>query len=73
MEKIQMRKRKFGDRNIEKRSGRTVKSGGLWVFDNEIATVAGHFEDGDIVIVHDFDGFPMGRGYIIRKSRIRFV
>src|SRR5699024_1611063 len=29
------------------------------------------FADGDLVLVHDFDGYPMGRGFINRHSRIR--
>src|SRR5699024_7873679 len=45
--------------------------GGLWVYDNEIASVMGSFEDGDIVLVHDFDGYPMGKGFINRNSKIR--
>ena len=31
----------------------------------------GDFADGDLVLVHDFDGYPMGRGFINRNSRIR--
>lgn len=56
---------------LKKGEGRTIKSGGMWIFDNEIDTVEGAFEDGDIVIVKDFDGYPMGRGYINRHSKIR--
>lgn len=56
---------------LKKGEGRTVKNGGLWVFDNEIASVMGSFEDGDIVTVHDFDGYPLGRGFINRHSKIR--
>ena len=56
---------------LKKGEGRTLKSGGLWVFDNEIESVMGDFEDGDIVIVHDYDGYGMGRGYINRHSKIR--
>ena len=56
---------------LKKGEGRTIKSGGMWVYDNEIATVMGSFEDGDLVIVHDFDGYPMGRGFINRHSKIR--
>ena len=48
-----------------------LKSGGAWIFDNEIAHVLGTYEDGDIVIVKDFDGFAMGRGFINRNSKIR--
>lgn len=56
---------------LKKGEGRTIKSGGMWIFDNEIASIMGEFEDGDIVIVHDFDGYPMGKGFINRKSKIR--
>ena len=55
---------------LKKREGRTIKSGGLWVYDNEIAQMRGAFEDGDIISVEDFDGYFMGYGYINRKSRI---
>ena len=56
---------------LKKGEGRTLKAGGLWVFDNEIESVMGDFEDGDIVVVHDYDGYGMGRGYINRHSKIR--
>lgn len=56
---------------LKKGEGRTVKAGGAWIFDNEIAMITGSFEDGDIVIVKDFDGYPMGRGFINRSSKIR--
>lgn len=56
---------------LKKGEGRTIKAGGMWIFDNEIDTIVGNFEDGDIVIVKDFDGYPMGRGFINRKSKIR--
>ena len=56
---------------LKKGEGRTLKSGGMWVFDNEIASIVGSFEDGDIETVHDFDGYPMGKGFINRNSKIR--
>lgn len=56
---------------LKKGEGRTVKSGGMWIYDNEIASIAGSFADGDIVLVHDFDGYPLGRGFINRHSKIR--
>ncbi len=56
---------------LKKGEGRTIKSGGLWIFDNEIDTVAGTFKNGDVVTVHDFDGYPMGKGYINQRSKIR--
>ena len=52
---------------LKKGEGRMLKSGGLWIFDNEI----GSFEDGDIVAVHDFDGYGLGKGFINRNSKIR--
>ncbi len=56
---------------LKKGEGRMLKSGGLWVFDNEIADIQGEFENGDIVAVQDFDGYGMGRGFINEKSKIR--
>lgn len=56
---------------LKKGEGRMLKSGGAWIFDNEIDSVMGEFDDGDIVLVHDFDGYPMGRGFINRNSKIR--
>ena len=56
---------------LKKGEGRTIKAGGMWIFDNEIDTIAGSFEHGEIVSVHDFDGYPMGRGFINVNSKIR--
>ena len=56
---------------LKKGEGRTIKAGGAWIFDNEIDTVMGSFENGDIVVVHDFDGYMMGRGFINTNSKIR--
>lgn len=56
---------------LKKGEGRMMKSGGSWVFDNEIDNVEGDYENGGLVEVHDFDGYPMGIGYINDKSKIR--
>lgn len=56
---------------LKKGEGRNLKSGGLWVYDNEIDTILGTFTNGEIVEVHDFDGYPMGRGFINQNSKIR--
>ena len=56
---------------LKKGEGRTIKSGGLWIFNNEIDTIVGKFKNGDMVTVHDFDGYPMGQGYINQNSKIR--
>lgn len=56
---------------LKKGEGRTIKSGGAWIFDNEIASIVGSFSNGAVVAVHDFDGYPMGRGFINQNSRIR--
>lgn len=56
---------------LKKGEGRTIKSGGLWIFSNEIDTITGTFKNGDVVTVHDFDGYPMGKGYINQNSKIR--
>ena len=56
---------------LKKGEGRTIKSGGMWIFDNEIDSITGAFENGDIVMIKDFDGYPMGRGFININSKIR--
>ncbi|MEI3338860.1 MAG: class I SAM-dependent rRNA methyltransferase [Eubacterium sp.] len=71
MENKKLEKEKLAIVTLKKGEGRTIKAGGMWVFDNEIDTITGHFENGDIVIVHDFDGYPMGKGFINQKSKIR--
>lgn len=55
---------------LKKGEGRTIKAGGMWVFDNEIANIMGEFENGDMVIVQDFDGYKMGKGFINTNSKI---
>ena len=40
---------------LKKGEGRLLKSGGMWIFDNEIDTIMGSFVNGDTVLVHDFD------------------
>ena len=55
---------------LKKGEGRTIKAGGAWIYDNEIDTIMGSFENGDIIIVKDFDGYPMGKGFINTNSKI---
>ena len=55
---------------LKKGAGRTLKQGGPWIYDNEVESIMGSFTDGDIVLVHDFDGYPMGRGFINRNSKL---
>ena len=56
---------------LKRGEGRLLKAGGLWVFDNEIASVEGTYLNGALVRVCDFDGYPMGTGFINRNSVIR--
>lgn len=55
---------------IKKGEGRLLKSGGMWIFDNEIDRIEGDFINGDIVCVEDFDGYFLGRGFINTRSKI---
>ena len=55
---------------LKKGAGRTLKQGGPWIYDNEIESIMGSFADGDIVAVHDFDGYPLGKGFINRNSKL---
>lgn len=55
---------------LKKGEGRTLKAGGAWIYDNEIDKIEGEFENGDMVFVFDFDGYPMGQGFINTRSKI---
>lgn len=55
---------------LKKGEGRALKAGGMWVYDNEIDTIEDNFTNGELVEVHDFDGYPMGVGYININSKI---
>lgn len=57
--------------NLKKNEGRTLRAGGAWVFDNEIDSILGDFEDGDMVIVKDCEGKSLGKGFINSNSKIR--
>ncbi len=56
---------------LKKGEGRSLKAGGLWVYDNEIASVIGGGENGALAAVKDFDGYPMGIGVYNENSKIR--
>lgn len=55
---------------LKKGEGRSLKAGGMWIYDNEIDSIMGSFENGDVVEVRDFDGYCMGFGYINTRSKI---
>lgn len=55
---------------LKKGEGRTLKAGGMWVYDNEIDSIMGGPHNGDVVEVRDFDGCCMGSGIINTSSRI---
>lgn len=54
-----------------KGGGRALKGGGAWIFDNECEKTKEEIEDGSVVSVADFDGYPLGRGLYNGKSKIR--
>lgn len=56
--------------HIKKGEARALKAGGLWIYDNEIDRIEGEFENGDMVNVFDFDGYPLGTGFINTRSKI---
>ncbi|MBR5115594.1 MAG: rRNA large subunit methyltransferase I, partial [Lachnospiraceae bacterium] len=56
---------------LKKGEGRSLKTGGLWVYDNEIGAVEGAAQDGDIVELLDHDGYFLGYGFYNSHSKIR--
>ena len=55
---------------IKKGAGRSLKAGGAWIYDNEIDTISGSSENGDLVTVEDFDGYCLGTGFINDQSTL---
>ena len=55
---------------LKKGEGRYLKSGGAWIYDNEIDKISGTFAEGDIIDVLDFDGWFMGKGFVNTRSKI---
>ena len=56
--------------HIKKGEARSLKAGGMWIYDNEIESISGKFENGDMVEVVDFDGYFLGHGFINTRSKI---
>lgn len=55
---------------LKKGAGRTLKAGGMWIYDNEIDNITGEYTNGDLALVHDFDGYRLGVGFLNTRSRI---
>jgi len=56
---------------LKKGQGRLLKSGGAWIFDNEISEVSDDAGDGEVIRVLDFDDYFMGWGFYNSHSKIR--
>lgn len=55
---------------IKKGEGRQFKSGGLWIYDNEIDTIEETAVNGEFVKVTDFDDYPLGIGFLNTNSKL---
>ena len=55
---------------IRRGEGRSLKAGGMWIYDNEIEEVRGTYENGDIVTVEDFDFLVVGYCFFNPRSRL---
>lgn len=56
---------------LKKGAGRSLKTGGGWIYDNEVDRLEGSYENGDIIRVADYDGYPLGYGFLNTLSKIR--
>lgn len=55
---------------IKKGEARSLKAGGMWIYDNEIASITGDYQNGDIINVVDFDDYFLGYGFVNTNSKI---
>ena len=56
---------------VKKGAARSFKSGGASIYDNEVERIEGEFTNGDLVTVLDFDGYPLGNGFLNIHSKLR--
>ena len=55
---------------LRRGEGRSFKAGGPWIYDNEIGEVLGDPADGEVVAIEDYNGYPLGVGFLNRASTI---
>ncbi len=56
---------------LKEGEGRALKAGGPWIYDNEVASVQGLCEDGDILTVQDWKGRFLCQGFFNSHSKLR--
>ena len=55
---------------LRRGEGRAFKAGGPWIYDNEIGEILGDPADGDVIRIQDYNGYPLGVGFLNRASTI---
>ena len=55
---------------LKRGEGRAFKAGGPWSYDNEIGEIVGQPADGDVIRIEDYNGYPLGVGFLNRTSTI---
>ena len=55
---------------LKRGEGRAFKAGSPWIYDNELGEIADRAADGDIVRIEDYNGYPLGVGFLNRASTL---
>ncbi|MBR4434544.1 MAG: class I SAM-dependent rRNA methyltransferase [Clostridia bacterium] len=63
--------RQFSKATVSDKAERTLKAGHPWVYAEEILSVSGEYENGDIVDVYSLKDRYLGSGFINDNSKIR--
>ena len=66
-----MAQRQFAKASITEKAERSLRSGHPWVFGEEVVSVAGEYENGDLVDVYSKKDRFLGTGFINDNSKIR--
>ena len=66
-----MGKREYTSVAVTKKAEKSLRGGHPWVFGEEITSVFGEYENGDLVDVYTEGGKFIGTGFINDRSKIR--
>ena len=66
-----MKQRSFAIALVSQKAQRQIEQGHPWVYDTEIRSIQGAYENGDLVDIAGEKGTYLGTGFVSERSKIR--